>query len=63
MYALMLLDTADVIREFPTLDDAKAAYEAFLEDEPALRDTAGILQIEDGVPVGDPISLAGLRFN
>ena len=60
MYALMLLDRAEVIREFDSLDEAKAALERFVAEEPSLDEVAGILQLDDGKPVGDPIVFAGV---
>ena len=45
VYALMLLDRSDLVREYPTLPAAEAALERLVQEHPELRDVAGVLQV------------------
>jgi len=56
MYALMLLDRADLLDEFDTLAAAEAALARLVEGEPALVEVAGVVPLDArGRPAGEPI--------
>lgn len=58
MFALMLQDRGDLIREFASLDEALAGLRRLVASDAKLGAVAAVWEFEAGRPVGEPVTLA-----
>ena len=57
MYAVVLLDRADLLAEYETREDAEAAVDRLFDHDGRLGEDVGIFELDDhGRPIGDPMT-------
>jgi hypothetical protein len=58
-YALVDLTHADLLDEYPSLDEGQRALEELVRDEPGAGEHVGLVAHDDqGRPVGEPITIS-----
>lgn len=64
MYALMLLNRADLLGEYETREGAEGALDRLFDHDERLGEDAGIFELDgDGRPVGDPITRRAAAYS
>jgi hypothetical protein len=53
-YAIILIENGDIVADYDSADDARAALHEYVVENPGVLDRVGLLEFDnDGQPVGD----------
>jgi hypothetical protein len=53
-YAIFLIENGDIVADYDSVDDARAALHEYVVDNPGVLDRVGLVEFaDDGQPIGD----------